>query len=193
MTLDEFKGAMAMLAASFNRELTRPLMTIYWTTFQAERPDDFRDAVTEHIRTAKFFPTVAELLTRMGRDGATGSLAEAGAVFEQLTTGPAPHYDPRRGDYWAHPDVMERFGPQAYAAFLAAGGTSAFRDRTDKGLPFLRRDFMAGWEEYSRRPGIGKAITDRVERGSLGVPVQPGLALAHESLRRLMPGGPESP
>jgi len=193
MTLNEFKGAMAMLGASFNRELTRPLMTIYWTEFQAERPDDFRDAVTELIRTVKFFPTVAELRTALGSNGGAGSLAEAGSVFEALTNGPAPHYDPRRGDWWGHPDVMERFGAQAYSSFLAVGGTATLRDRTERNLDYIRRDFMAAWEEYNRQPGVRRAITDRVARGSLGVPLQPGLAPITDTVRRLMPGGPESP
>jgi len=177
MTRAEFVGAMAPLSVNYNRELTRALMTVYWTEFQHLLADEFRDAITYHIRHGKFFPTVAELRQVLGMDAAP-TLADASAVFEQLL-GPAPAYDPKRGDYWTLEAVQQRFGTQGLAAFMAAGGTRVFRDRTDKDLPFLRRDFIRGWEEAGRT----------LPEARYQLPTTPaprGLAPAGESVPRLL-------
>jgi len=178
VTRKEFVDAMAPLSVNFRRELTRPLMVTYFAEFQSVRPDDFRDAVTHLLRTAKFFPTIAEFRHALGMND-TPSLAEAGMVFDALL-GPAPAYDPRLGDSWPLQVVHDRWGAVALAAFMAAGGPRAFRDRTDRDVPFLRRDFMRGWEQSAALPAA--------HRPALAPETAPrGLAPVTESLARLLP------
>ena len=180
MTLDEFKGAMAPLSVNYRRELTKALMTVYWSEFQHVLADEFRDAVMHHIRVSTYFPTVADLRQRLGVGAGAPSFTEGSSIFEALV-GPAPAYDPRHGDYWTLEAVQHRFGTQALAAFLAAGGTRGFRDRTDKDIPFLRRDFLRGWDEAGKTLGEARPI--------LPPSTAPrGLAPLREELRQLVEG-----
>lgn len=175
---------MAPLAVNFKRELTRPTMTLFWSEFQHLRPDDFRDAVTEVIRTHKFFPTIAEMRDALGM-GQADALVEAASTFDALL-GDGPRYDPRTGDYWTLEDVTTRFGPRALAAFLVAGGTRAFRDRTTRNVEFLRRDFLRGWTDYRERqepPHFPRPVPVP----SLPEATVRGLHPASEALRRILP------
>jgi len=183
VTRAEFTSAMAPLAVNFNRPLDKPLLTVFWGAFQHCTPDEFRDAVTEVIRTERFFPTVATLRDAMGLQEPVSTLAEAGAVFALLCQA-GPKYDPHRGDYWPPQAVLDRFGPQALAAFTAAGGTTAFRDRTARDVAFLRRDFMKGWEEYGTHP----TPPDRILRPS-GTPT--GLTTLAAAITNALPSPKE--
>lgn len=184
MTRQDFLAAMAPLAVNYRRELTAPLLRLFWSEFQHVRPVDFQEAVQGHLREGQFFPTVAELRQRLGLPRSAPTLTEAATVFEALLTD-APAYDARRGDYWPMREVFERFGPIALAAFLRAGGTRAFRDRTERNVDFLRRDFLAGWDDACTHPVPVEYLLPP------GLAVARGLAPLSDSLPRLMPGEPE--
>lgn len=174
MTVSEYKEQMLRLSVAFRKQLTRPVLTLYWEQFRDVDAAHFARAVDGCIKTDTWFPTVAQIRRALGQGG--GTLAEAGLTFTALL-GPAPHYDPRRGDYWAIPDVMAEFGPQAVAAFLVAGGSASFRDRTDKTVEFLRRDFLRGWEEYNVRHGeLAPVLHAATTRQGLG-PIKDSPAL----------------
>lgn len=181
MTRNEFIAAMAPLAVNYNRELTKPLMLTYWAEFQHILPDEFRDAVMYHIRTGKFFPTIADLRHALGLTVTTiATLTDAATTFEALL-GTAPAYDPRHGDYWTLEAVQEQFGAVALAAFMAAGGTRVFRDRTDRDLPFLRKEFLRAWEEAAKAleplPALPRSTPGTTR----------GLAPISEAVKRLAP------
>ena len=177
MTPAEFRDAMQVLAVAYRRELTRPTMRLYWAEFGYLAPEALAAALTAHVRAAKFFPTVAELRAALGMDQRPG-LVEGAAVFEALL-GTGPAYDARQGDYWSLQAVSDRFGALALAAFMAAGGTRAFRDRTTRNVDFLRRDFLRGWEEAGAAATRPPALAPSPQRQ--------GLAAVGESVRRLLP------
>lgn len=185
MTRDEFSRAMAPLAANYGAtSLTPERNRMFWAEFQHVRPDDFRDAVVQIMRTEKFFPTIAVMREALGLHRTPSVIAEGAAALATLL-GDGPRYDPHRGDYWKGEDVLERLGPQALAAFMVAGGTAAFRDRTDRNVDFLRRDFLRGWEDYAKHPTEPETF--------LPPGRQPhGLGALADSLPRILPA-PEAP
>ena len=180
MTVDEFRDAMAPLGANpwkYGKGLTRPIMNLYWSAFKELDAAVFAKAVTRHLATASEFPSIADLRHALGAGG--GSLLEAALIFDKLCKA-APRYDARKGDYWIVGDVLQMFGAQAVAAFLVAGGSIRFRDRTDQDLPFLRRDFLKGWESYDSQ--------DRALQVALNASEAPrGLAPIQADLTRLLP------
>ena len=180
MTPAEFRDAMQVLAVAYRRELTRPTMRLYWAEFGYLAPEALAAALTAHVRTAKFFPTIAELRAALGMDRRPG-LAEAGVTFEALL-GDGPAYDARLGDYWTLQAVSDRFGPVALAAFMAAGGTRAFRDRTTRNVDFLRRDFLAGWTEAAASLALNPA-----HAAFSPAPQRQGMGAVSDSLQRLLP------
>jgi hypothetical protein len=184
MTRTEFLGAMAPLSVNFRQQLTKPLLTLWWGQFQHCTPDEFREAVVQVCQRETFFPTIATMRDALGLNG--NGLTLANQVFTELTSLPGPRYDPKRGDYWSLQDVQERFGTHALAAFLAGGGTAMFRDRTDRNLDFIRRDFLAGWAEFAKHPQDERVLLDKPRRPE-------GLAPIQEVLTRLLPGAPEEP
>lgn len=180
MTEQEFRDAMAPLGAvpwKYGKGLTRPIMRFYFAEFGYLEPAALGAAVRRWAQTEREFPTVADLRAALGMDQRPG-LVEGAAVFEALL-GPGPAYDARQGDYWTLQAVSDRFGPAALAAFMAAGGTRAFRDRTVRNVDFLRRDFLRGWEEASAAAARPPALAPSPQRQ--------GLAPVGDSVRRLLP------
>ncbi len=182
MTRPEYLTAMAPLAVNFRMKLSKPLLRLWWEQFQHCTPDEFRDAIVRVCQAETFFPTLATMRGLLGMNN-TGVVL-ANQVFTELTTLPGPRYDPKRGDYWSLQDVQERFGTQALAAFLAAGGTAMFRDRTDKNLDFIRRDFLAGWADFAKHPQDERVLLERPKAPT-------GLQPITESLARLTSGAPK--
>jgi hypothetical protein len=184
MTPEEFRDAVAPLGAvpwRFGKGLTRPIMRLYFAEFGHGDARLLATAVKAHLERCSEFPTVADLRHLLGLDRRP-SLADGGSIFAELTEGDAPHYDPHRGGYWLTRDVYDRWGPHALAAFMAAGGSRAFSQRTDAGLPFLRRDFMRGWDD-----AMARLPADLPARPGLPAPgIASGLAPLADSLPRLL-------
>ena len=60
-TKKNFAVAMAMLAETFNRELTAPAVDTYWLALEDVTPEQLRAAVKKAALECKFMPTPAEL------------------------------------------------------------------------------------------------------------------------------------
>lgn len=158
--LPAFSALLAQLGTAFQREVTAPVVELYWATLRDCDITALQRAVQRHILTAtdRFdFPTVGTLRALATSPALTA--ARATVIFDHLLAScPArKKWDTGyRGDTAWHPDdVAAEFGLAAREAFLAAGGTSAFRDPDPKSLPFLRRDFQLAFPEALARDAVG--------------------------------------
>ena len=61
MSERRFAEAMAVLAAAFDRELTEPLLRVYWLDLQAFEITEIEAAMTHLRRSSKWFPKIAEI------------------------------------------------------------------------------------------------------------------------------------
>lgn len=140
-----FADLMEALAVLRKDPLTPTILRVYWSVLLDLSIEDVEHGVVACLKLDQFFPSPSRLRDLAIRlDGTT--LSRAATVFEALL-GRGPRYDNQVGDYWLVQDVEQDFGVVAREAFIAVGGTTAFRDRTDRSMPFLRRDFLAAWQE----------------------------------------------
>lgn len=153
-----YRAGMERLAAAFDRELTTARLTVFWEALADLDGAEFASAVEAVVIGDKEHPAPGRI-RQLAREAHGNARAEAAEAFDRILMR-APRYDPRFGDYWALPDIEEKFGPVGLAAYHAAGGVSAFRSRTDRDLPFLRKAFLDAYEKA--RAEMAKGTLDRV-------------------------------
>lgn len=140
-----FAALMETLAVLRKDPLTPTMLRVYWAVLVDLDLADVERAVVACLKVDEFFPSPSRLRgLAFPQDGTPTT--RAAAVFDALCRR-GPHNDYHRGDYWLPDDVEEKFGLVAREAFIAAGGTRAFQQRTEKSLPFLRKDFLAAFVE----------------------------------------------
>lgn len=187
-----FSELMGRLGIAFNRETTRPVMLVYWNALCDLPLSAVLEGAERVIRVDTWFPTPARL-----REAATPApgvpAARAARVFERLLHG-APCYDPHLGAYWTSAAVENAYGAVAREAFEAAGGMQAFRTRTDREVPFLRKAFVEAWApaEEAERQGLLPAkhapALPANDRGMHALVADLADAKAMPGPRRLRPG-----
>lgn len=140
-----FADLMEALAVLRKDPLTPTILRVYWSVLLDLSIADVEHGVVACLKLDQFFPSPSRLRDlAIKLDGTV--LSRAATVFEALL-GRGPRYDKHHGDYWLVQDVEQEYGVVAREAFVAVGGSIAFQQRTDKTMPFLRRDFLAAWQE----------------------------------------------
>lgn len=64
MQYEKFQQAMYALGVNYGREITEPVLKLYWSQFKDLNDEDFQAAVNNHVQDTedgKFWPTVAHL------------------------------------------------------------------------------------------------------------------------------------
>ena len=141
---DVFRGGMASLSVTFNREQSGPLLEVYWTALEALTSEQMAAAFGRAIMECKFFPVPSELLAFSG-NGARDIPAEAilawGAVRSAMDA----------LDVYGNPD----FGRLTNAVIRNLGGWLSLCEATLKELEFKRKDFERVYRELADKdPGI---------------------------------------
>lgn len=124
-----FASSMTALALALpGREITEPMLEVYWRALTSLTDAEFQRAAGEALRRSKFFPVPAELL-EWGRPHAVDPVATAARTLaraELLT-----EYCPNSGTWWSGERIRKEIGEAAYQAFHACGGSPGFRQIDD--------------------------------------------------------------
>lgn len=67
MSKEQFASLMKTLGIAFNREITPELLQVYYEILKEENYETLKKAISEEIKTQKFFPSVSELLEECKR------------------------------------------------------------------------------------------------------------------------------
>lgn len=140
MTRERFAAVMATLSVLPGKDVSAPLLEVYWRVLGDLNDEEMEAGATKALRTCRFLPTPAELL-ELARP--RNLQAEAGKVFEQIRE--LSDYA-AGGEYWKETKIRIALGNEAADAFVACGGSAAFRS----GDPvWTRKAFV---EAYCNRP-----------------------------------------
>lgn len=133
-------GALAHALPMFGREYSAPLQRLYLAACGQLSIEDFEAACLRCLRECAQFPVPGAILDRAPQ--LEDREVKAGRVFLSIVR--TPRHNPASGAYWREDDIAQRHGPAAGHAFVAAGGTTAFRAASDPDKErFIRRDFVA--------------------------------------------------
>lgn len=131
--------------------------------------EEFLRAVAMAIQHEEFFPPPATLLRYA--QPAPPPAADAGEVFQAIVD----RYF--HGEHMDSRAVLERWGPAARSAFVAAGGKAAFEScGSEQNAQWVRKTFISVWSEHLQddpRAGLPagdkpREITDGEARQILG-------------------------
>lgn len=146
MTRKELAKGMALLAVAYFREMTEPVVDVYWGVLKDIPAPDWERAVQTALRAETYFPPPA-VLRRYATRPASSRAAE---LYEQILA----EYE--RGNQMGPREVQERFGTAAMEAFVCAGGTRAFSWCEPASQPFRLKAFLEAWAEVAdlERPAL---------------------------------------
>jgi hypothetical protein len=156
-----FAKGWAALATLFKPAPDDVAQELMYADLSAElSSEEFEAAVLACRRTRKspFFPTTGDLV-EMGRASGGKSLdAEVTAAFAlvvRATYCNLVHFGKVTScscvaERWDVRAIEQAYGPAVAAAFLAAGGESAFRNMRDQDEPFVRKRFAESYTERVR-------------------------------------------
>jgi hypothetical protein len=156
MSPDAFKRGMAVLAEAFpQRQLTAATLGLYREMLADLADEEWERAVKLHVRTGKFFPSVAELVAHAKP---APTVADVGQLFARVEL--------RAATGRSFAQIEHEFGPGVARAILAIGGIVALRrldDPTERA--FALKGFTAALAEEHRdtihAPFLGPA-QDRI-------------------------------
>ena len=95
-----FLAGMNLLAATFNREISKPLLDAYWLVLEPRRVEDFEAAVTAALGKCQFMPVPAELK----KLAVTAAAKRQGVAFIEGTGWVSLNGDTSRNE---HPDRLD--------------------------------------------------------------------------------------
>lgn len=146
---EAFAVLMRRLGALFNREITAPLIRIYWQHLADLDLETVQRGFVHAERREKFFPLVATLREHAGVG--EDSIGEAVAAMEAIVE--MRSHDPRRGTVMPSVDrVADEISEAASYAYRLAGGPMALRSAYESDdLTWFRKDFISGWREGGRK------------------------------------------
>lgn len=165
-------SAMALaLPMSNGRQLTQPLLEMYWRVLADLSDEELELAATSIMRNptrAVFFPTPAELLA------AARPVSQADAMRSLAAVRRLAEYSPELGDTWSVTTIREKLGPAAAMAFQAIGGDAGMRElHAPANAPFARQRFAL-------------AYTDAVSRDARAALPAPAAAALPAEVRHLL-------
>ncbi len=155
-----FAQEMALLGDRFGRSLASPTLKRYYEELSSVMDSaSFAAATGIAFRTAKFWPSPAELMASVTRKSApTLSAHEA---FSKFLSSISNRYE-------SQVDRMEKvklIGPAAVRAVRAVGGLRAFEDMLTKDEPFVRQRFVECYELASESEQHNEGIDDALAAG----------------------------
>ena len=121
MTRERFAAVMATLSVLPGKDVSAPLLEVYWRVLGDLTDEEMEAGATKALRTCRFLPTPSELL-ELARP--RNLQAEAGRVFEQVRE--LSDYS-AGGEFWRETKIRVALGNEAADAFIACGGSSAFK------------------------------------------------------------------
>jgi hypothetical protein len=156
---EAFATSMAVLAASFNRELPGPAIEGYWLALQDLSEAELAAATKRALAECRFMPAPVELLALAGR--ARSLVADTAQAWEAVRTAMDRH------DYTASVD----FGPLVNAVVRNIGGWDALCRASLPDLVWRRKDFERVYEAFASKPA--DQLNGEYHRGALkGPPVR---------------------
>jgi hypothetical protein len=151
----QFSKAMAALGENYRQEIADAQFALFWSLLSDMSVEDFRRAVVMHMRSSRFFPTVAELRQQVTPH--IDHVAAAVNAFEQVTK--TSTHDTKTGPRYSIRRVVEAVGPVAAEAFVAAGGPNAFAyELGERDLPFLRKRFIESYVAAAEAQSQGRPL-----------------------------------
>lgn len=160
MTRERFAAVMATLSVLPGRDVTEPLLEVYWRVLGDLSDAEMEGAATKALRSCRFLPTPAELLA-LARP--RNLAAEAGRVFEAVKA--LADYSPRAGDVWSETKIRIALGEAAADAFAACGGSAALRHGDEV---WTRKHFVEAYQAHPPADPPPALPASRKERRELG-------------------------
>lgn len=147
-----FLKGMTLLGAAFDKEVNEALLEVYWMDLKDFDPKDFERVVTNHRRTAKFFPKISELREELVRLKGFHRPTASDAwddLLRAAETGEKPELD----------EITEK-------ALSVCGGWDNFQFMSYHDLQFRRKDFLTvyndGLERQDRQIKLGHDVPERL-------------------------------
>jgi hypothetical protein len=161
----QFSEAVAALGENYRQEVADAQFALFWRLLSDLSIEDFQRAVVMHIRSSRFFPTVAEL--RQYVTPHIDHVAAAVTAFEQVIN--TSTHDTKTGPRWSIRRVAEAVGPVAAEAFVAAGGSSGFEHELgERDFPFLRKRFVESYVAAAEAQALGRPLACATVRETIG-------------------------
>ncbi len=146
----KFKELMAGVGELYGKDITKPLLSLYFNALEELSIEQVSQAFTNHVKSTgkegTFFPKPADLMRQIkgseeDRKASTDDRAMiAWSCIEQAMS--------RIGSYQA----LELEDKQALATVKAMGGWQKLCETTYDQLPFRRREFIKMYETFERTP-----------------------------------------
>jgi hypothetical protein len=141
-----------------------------WKVIVAEvGQEQFDEALTEHIRECKFFPTVAELRERAGLKKLDALAVEAEHHWQRTKAFVEKNYYKDLGGL----NGADKIPPRAAYAMRAVGGPAAIYFMELEAEPFKKRDFIEAYRlaplaEHMKAVGLLDIVSDHKTLGAGG-------------------------
>lgn len=158
---------------------------VYWRALKVLSREAFTQAAEAALRTAKWFPTPAELL-ELART--TDPATDAGLAFERTLR--LHTHSPHAGALWSEAEIRETIGEAAAQAYRAAGGNAAMRHalHRDAHEPYTRKAFVECYLRVIQRDPATALPVPSAKR--LAQQESRARALVAETAKRLSPPQP---
>jgi len=150
-----FKQVMTVLCENYGKELSEGLIKLYWTALSELTDDDFAKRAYSHIRSSRFFPTVADFLDDSDDIDIEASKAYVTAKEAAIEVGVYKNVDFE--DKAITATIEGLFG-----TFKEFHDLVAYPDRDDT---FVRKEFIDYYKKIKKRPE--KYLNASILRGYL--------------------------
>jgi len=152
-----FAAGLTALGVTFNREVSRPMLSVYFDALRDLPLADVQSAIIR-IRDGwtpqpnEMFPVPSTI--RRHAQPYVDAAAEAGRLFDRIEA----ETDRRTSaTAWGIVRIGSELGWAAAEAFAACGGSSAFGTLTDRDRPFTRRAFADAYQRAHQAAAKGLA------------------------------------
>lgn len=143
---------------------TQANYTVEWLLMAKEiGADGFAAALRKAVHESEYFPTIAKIRNCAGLNAETQSAAEADAAWLLVQDWIREWHGSQGGVYKGRDKatgkiIMEqppKLPSRVAHAVRLVGGIDAIANVSDKGLPFLRKDFAEAFDRYYQANRIG--------------------------------------
>lgn len=142
---NEFKVLMVGIGELYNKEITKPLMRIYFSALTNYSLQDIENGINAHTMDSKhgsFFPKPADIVRHLQTDEmSTENKAELAwaQVIREIR---------RTGSY----GTLKLDDKQAVAAVKALGSWQQLCNSTEKEMTWKKKEFISIYETYEKTP-----------------------------------------
>jgi len=141
----KFRERLVAIGELYGKEITPPLMDLYWQAFGYMAPDDFSLMLTKHTLDpdrGRFFPKPADLIYQVSEND--GDIEDKAQLAWGVIMG-----EMRRVGVYGNLEIADG---QAMATIQAMGGWRALCGTLTKDMEWKRKEFISVYKTYERTP-----------------------------------------